>query len=382
MKQGPDIRRVPLEPPGPGSERYLTLIHYGEEGVRPKAYLQAALHADEIPGLLVLHHLRTLLDKAAARGELRGHVVINAYANPIGLSQIVNGQLLGRFALSGAGNFNRQYPDLIESVAARISDRLSPDAAANVEIVRQAVAEKLEAHAPLDDTAALRHTLMRLSFDADIVLDLHCDEEALLHVYLGTPLWPKAADLCAQLGSRATLLATISGGNPFDEAAGGLWWRLAERFPDKPIPPACLSATVELRGESDVDDDLARRDAENLYAFLQRRGLVAGDPGPLPTPACAATPLEGVDIVRAPVSGAVCHTRALGEQVAAGDVVAVLVDPQAGDPKAARTEVRTGASGLLFTRRSTRFARAGDVLAKVAGPTPLAERIGGHLLTD
>ncbi len=382
MNAGPEVTRLTLAPAAPGSPRHLTVVRYGKPDARPKAYLQAALHADEIPGLLVLHHLRMLLDNAAARGEISGQVVINPYANPIGLAQNVNGKLLGRYALSGAGNFNRQYPDVVEAVATKVSHKLGDDAAANVAAIRRAVNEVLDARAPVEDTDHLRLTLMRLAADADIVLDLHCDEEALLHLYMGTPLWPAGSDLSAQLGSRVTLLAARSGGNPFDEAVGGFWWELAERFPQQPIPPACLSATVELRGEADVSDDLARADAENLLNFLRRRRVLSGDPGLLPQPVSDATPLEGVDIVRAPTSGVVSYTRALGERVSSGDVVAVMVDPAAKDPKTARSEVRTVASGLLFTRRITRFARAGDVLVKVAGATPLAERIGGSLLTD
>ncbi len=382
VSDGPEVTRVPLAAAAPGSPRHLTVVRYGKADARPKAYLQAALHADEIPGLLVLHHLRVLLDSAAARGEVIGQVIINPYANPIGLAQNVNAKLLGRYALSGAGNFNRRYPDVVDAVASKVSHTLGDDAAANVADVRRAVTEVLESRAPLDETDLLRLTLMRLAADADIVLDLHCDEEALFHLYLGTPLWPSASDLSAQLGSRVTLLAARSGGNPFDEAVGGIWWGLADRFPQKPLPLACLSATVELRGESDVSDDLARSDAENLLNFLRRRGVLAGDPGPLPRAVSDATPLEGVDIVRAPVQGVVSYTRSLGEQVSAGDVVAVIVDPAAEDPKRARSEVRTVASGLLFTRRIARYARAGDVLVKVAGATPLADRVGGSLLTD
>jgi predicted deacylase len=378
----PEITRLPLPAAAPGSPRHLTVVRYGRADARPKAYLQAALHADEIPGLLVLHHLRALLDSASARGEVLGQVVVVPYANPIGLAQNVNATLLGRYALSGAGNFNRQFPEMAEAVAGKVSGALGNDAAANIAAIRRAATEVLDARSPLGDTDRLRLTLLRLAADADVVLDLHCDEEALLHLYMGTPLWPEGSDLSAQLGSRATLLATRSGGNPFDEAVGGLWWELAERFPRKPIPPACLSATVELRGESDVSDDVARADAENLMNFFRRRGILAGDPGSLPRPLEDATPLEGVDIVRAPVQGVVSYTRALGEKVSAGDVVAVIVDPGAEDPKTARCEVRTVATGLLFTRRSARFARAGDVLVKVAGAMPLAERIGGALLSD
>lgn len=382
MSPESEVERIALMSAGPGTGRELKVIRYGKRESRPKVYLQAALHADEIPGLLVLHHLRRMLDDASVSGDVTGSVVLVPYANPIGLSQTINGKLVGRYALTGAGNFNRLYPDVTDEVKSAVSGRLGADVDKNVSSVRQAALEALAARRPLDDTDHLRLTLMSLACDADIVLDLHCDEEALLHVYTGTPLWPAISDLCAQLGSRATLLAMESGGNPFDEAVAGIWWRLADAFPDFALPPACCSATVELRGEFDVGDEIAVKDAENILAFLRRRGVVAGDPGPLPEPLCEATPLEGVDMIRAPVNGVVVHTRTLGSEVRAGDVVAVLVDPAADRADAARTEVRTRASGLLFTRRSARFARAGDVLCKVAGAAPLAHRVGGQLLSD
>ena len=44
---------------------------------------------------------------------------------------------------------------------------------------------------------------------------------------------------------------------------------LQQRFPQYPIPLSCRSVTVELRGQADVDHDLADRDARALVAFLQ-----------------------------------------------------------------------------------------------------------------
>ena len=61
------VSRIPLLAPAPGTARTLVAHRYGEVGARPKAYLQAALHADEVPGMLVLHHLSRLLDAADDR---------------------------------------------------------------------------------------------------------------------------------------------------------------------------------------------------------------------------------------------------------------------------------------------------------------------------
>jgi predicted deacylase len=361
-----------------GTERVLTAWRYGDQGVRPKAYLQAAIHADEIPGMLVMHHLVPRLDAMASAGQIKGEIVIVPVANPIGLAQNINGVQLGRFELSGAGNFNRKYPDLAEPVANRVEGRLGGSPEENVAIIRRAMAELLDEARPSTETDWLRVALMRLAVDADIVLDLHCDSEALLHVYTGELLWPAAADLSAELGSRATLLAEVSGGHPFDEACSAPWPALARRFGEAhPIPSACLSATIELRGRADVTDGFASHDARALIRFLQRRGVLAGDPGALPAPRCAASRLDAIDMVRAEGAGMLVYRRELDETVAEGDIIAELVEPLGG-----RVPIRTRTNGLLLTRRSNRFVRPGDIVAKVVGTKTLPERSGGNLLTD
>jgi predicted deacylase len=374
--------RIVLPVMSPGTERSVGVLRFGAEGARPKAYFQASLHADELPAMLVLNHLVERLARAGAQGAIRGEVVVVPVANPVGLAQFVQGRSLGRFALAGSGNFNRGFPDLAEAVDGDIARGLSGDATANVAVLRTAMEDALGAMQPADEVAFLRRALLGLAFDADIALDLHCDSEAVLHLYLGTPLWPAAADLSAQIGSQATLLATASGGHPFDEAVGGPWWVLAERFPEHPIPPACLSGTVEYRGRADVDESMAAADADNLLRFLQRRGIVDGDPGPLPAARCEATPLDGVDMIRSPVAGVIAYKKKPGEEVAAGDVVAVVVDPLNPDFSASRTELASRCDGIIFGRSEDRLARPGKVICKVAGKESLPDRLAGALLTD
>ncbi|HEY0524980.1 MAG TPA: succinylglutamate desuccinylase/aspartoacylase family protein [Stellaceae bacterium] len=368
--------RLPLVEPALGTSRYLERLRFGRRGARPKAYFQAALHADEIPGMLVLHHLAERLEVAARAEMIQGEVVLVPFANPIGLAQRISGELLGRFDLAGGGgNFNRGFPTLAAPVAARVTARLTDNAAANVAIIRDAMHQALDAlPPPVSEVEQLRMHLLREAVDADIALDLHCDTEATVHLYFGTPLWPGAADLAALVGSDATLLAEESGGTPFDEAVGGPWWALAKQFRDKPIPPACLSGTLELRGLSDVDDAVAAADADALFRFLQRRGIVAGDPGPLPPLRRDATPLTGVDPVKADAAGVLVFAKVPGDEVRAGDIVAEIVRPAAG-----RTALRARTDGVLFARRHDRFAHPGQWVAKIAGREPLPDRTGNLL---
>ncbi len=377
------IEESPLPACAPGTVRRHMLHRFGEPGARPKAYLQAALHADEIPGLLVLHHLLRLLIEADRAGAIRGEIVVVPYANPIGLSQRFASTLLGRYEFDSHQNFNRNFPNLDADVIARVEGRLGADAAANVAVIRAAMLALLDETEAETEIQAQRLFLLRNAIDADIVLDLHCDLEAVLHLFLGDHLWPDAADLSAQLGSQATILAVDSGGDPFDEACSRPWWALAEHYGDRfPIPPACLSATVELRGTADVADRFAEPDARNIFRFLQRRGLIAGDPGPLPEAKCDATPLTGVDHVAVPRAGIVAYRKEPGDRVAAGEVVAELVDPAAADPAQARIPLTSRASGILFGRETMKFARAGDRVCKIAGAEPLPGRVPGKLMLD
>ena len=365
-----------------GTRRELKVRRYGQPGARPKAYIQTGLHADEIPGMLVMHHLTGRLNDADDAGRIRGEIVLVPVANPIGLSQHFYGTLQGRFELGSGDNFNRDYSDLSDIVAKQIADKLGADAHANIAIIRAELRRAANALPSTNEIEFLRISLLRLAIDADLCLDLHCDWEAVLHLYLGTPCWPDGADLCAQLGSRATLLATTSGGHPFDEAIAGPWWSLAKRFPDRPIPAACLSATVELRGDTDVGDEMAAADADNLYRILVRRGLIDGDPGPLPAPLCDATPLTGVETIKADCAGVVIYCKHPGDAIQAGDTVATIVDPLESDATRARRDVVSHVSGILYARRGDRVARPGQTLCRVAGATPLEDRIGRDLLSD
>jgi uncharacterized protein len=142
-----------------------------------------------------------------------------------------------------------------------------------------------------------------------------------------------------------------------------------------------LSATLEHRGLGDVAENLAAADSAALFRFFQRRGVLDGNPGPLPALRCEATPLAGVAMVRAAGSGLVDFKAAPGERVRAGQTVAVLIDPLAADRGERRREVATPVAGVLFARARRRLARPGDILVKVAGAEPLPGR-KGHLLSD
>ncbi|MDJ0888376.1 MAG: M14 family metallopeptidase [Desulfobacterales bacterium] len=376
------IETHPLPAASMANTRTLTILRYGARGNRPKVHIQAGLHADEAPGYLVMHHLIETLDRIDAGGGIAGEIVLIPAANPIGVSQWRDDWLQGRFNFSDGVNFNRSYPDLAATVADSVQDRLGEDADVNIGLIREAFGRALDEIQPADEAAHLKRKLMRAAHDADIVLDLHCDGQAVMHVYIGTSLWPEARDLSAWLGAAATLLSDDSGVMPFDEACSRIWWRLAARFPDHPVPPACLAATVELRGLADLSHAMAAEDAGNILRFLTGRGLIRGqtesvDPPPLKH---QATPLSAVEHVKAPAPGVVVFRKQPGETITAGDVVAEVVNPLPSNTAQRIHPIRAAAEGLLFARSADRFARPGRILAKIAGRKPLKGQ-GENLLT-
>ena len=372
-----------LVPTTPGTERSLTSLHYGMKGVGEKAYLQASLHADELPGMLVMHHLIDLLDSAEAAGRMRGEIVLAPVANPIGLAQGLLHGRIGRFEAASGENFNRGYPDYLAAITPEIEARLGPDANANRRTIREAMRAHVAAFVPATELMGLRKTLSSLACDADVVMDLHCDLEAVLHLYCESPYWPQCEPLARLLGAETVLLAKDSGGASFDEHLSGVWWRLDERLERErgagrpPIPLATMAITVELRGQVDVDHALASRDAAAIFAFLVHRGLIAPDEGglpDLPEPRCRPTPLAASEDVHAPHAGVVVFSRKPGDDVIAGEAVAEIIEPMSR----LTTTLRAKYPGRVYARSQRRYASPNEAILRIAGTTPFRT---GNLLS-
>lgn len=371
-----EVQKFSLAPAGPGTRRELLALRYGKKGAGQKAYIQAAIHADETPALLVAHHLRRLLDKASDDGQILGEVILVPFANPIGLSQIVNDELSGRYEEGGKGNFNRNWPDLFAAVDERLEGLVGSDAEANRKVFRTAVLTWLNNWKPTSEVETWRKTLLSLAYDADVVLDLHCDDDALMHLFIAPQSWPDAADLAADLGCAAVMTAEDSGGGSFDECFSAPWSKLARAFPEANVPAPPLSATVELRGRPDVDDAMAETDAVAIFKALQRRGIIDGKAPPPAEPRCDATDLRATEILRAPMAGVVTYKVALGQKVSAGDLVAEIVDPAAETLGRARVPLHAGTDGILLSKRQHKWVVPGFSIAKIVGVDILEDRVG------
>jgi predicted deacylase len=361
-------RNHPLIAPALGTARQIASFHYGTPGGNQKVYIQSSLHADELPGMLVSWALRRKLAELEAAGRVRGEVVIVPVPNPVGLNQHWLGHLIGRFESNTAQNFNRNFHELTALVLPHIEARLGPDEAVNRAAIRTAMGEALAMQAPKTELDSMRLALQRLSYDADIVLDLHCDWEAAMHLYTNPELWPEVEPLARYLDAKASLLALNSIGNPFDEIHSFCWSELRERFGKRfPIPHGSISVTVELRSQRDVSYEFAEHDTQAIVDYLIGRGVIEGEAPPLPPLAHAATPLSGTEPIIAPQSGVVVFRMDCGTWVERGAAIADIVDPLADTV----TTLHATVSGVMYARHSARFATAGMEVARIAGETPI-----------
>ncbi|MBX3579561.1 MAG: succinylglutamate desuccinylase/aspartoacylase family protein [Rhizobiaceae bacterium] len=337
------IERLPGDTHGIAYE--LTVLRFaGSDPAAPRAYLQAALHGGEMPGVAAIDALMPMLAKAEAEGRVRGAITVVPWANPVGRATYVFGDLQGRFAIDSRTNFNRDYP--------AAGDAAAPDLR------------------PVD--VRLKALLLGLSAGHEIVLDLHCDDEGLAYLYVPGRLWPHMADCAAAMGVEAVVLWDGESGRSFDEAS---FDRLVAEGRD---PSRMVVTTAEYRGVLDVDRDLAERDAAGLYRLLAARGVVADDT--LARPAGftgAVAPIDHVEMMPSPVSGVVLYDVKPGDRVARGQRLATILN-QPGE-RGGSVDVFAPQAGFILTRRCTRQVRAGDDLMKLVGDAPSANARAGAL---
>ncbi|MGV3553130.1 peptidase M14 [Rhizobium sp.] len=329
----------------------------GSDASAPRVYTQAALHAEELPGTAALHFLLPMLEAAEKRGDLKGSVTVVPRANPIGANQYVNGAMEGRFDLASRTNYNRDYPLI------GLGDR-------------DGLLEDIET---LPATDQLKRHLLHMASGSDLMLDLHCDDESQLYTYVHGAYWPAATDLAESMGLEAVLLSD-GNSSAFEDAVTHLWEHgpLGDR---KHWADGRISITMEFRGLADVDPVLARMDAEGLYAFLQRRGVIAGDAIRREEFSGPVAGLDYVQMVNSPVSGMVLFEREFGETVEKDDHLATIVTTP-GEP-AGDIKVLAPTSGTIVTRISKRFVRRGDNLMKIASSElSHAKRKKGGALED
>ena len=374
-----ECRTIDLPKYAIGTQHSLKAWHFGTPGARPKVYIQAGIHADELPANLVAARLLPLLQQADAEGKIAGEVILVPVANPIGFNNVGLRSFNGRYHLPSGENYNRNFPDVSEAVLAAIDGRMANGREADLATVRAAIARALDNAAPSNEAQALRLELMKMACDADIVLDLHTDSDAEMHLYLDEDHWPEAADLAALLDAKIVMFARASGGGPFEETIAWPYVKVREIYGADAIDLP-LTVVVELRGEYDTSHALAQQDAAALLAFLQARGAIKGK-ADVPAFTGMAGPFSATQTLRCTAAGIIVFTAGLGDMVEPDQVLAEIIDPLADPQDAVAAQIRAAGKGRFFAHTNQRLAWPGEVIGKVQCEAPLPER-KGKLLYD
>ena len=365
----------------PGRTTELNYFRIGPADADKKVYLQAALHADEQPGILILHHLLQFLRDADAAGELKARFVVFPMVNPLGMGDIEFGRHQGRYNRSTGVNHNRAWPALFDAVGSELGGKLGPDPGENIQLVRAALRDWAKTLPQVTALDQWRQCIISEACDADYVFDVHCGDDALVHIFTVPQLADNMQQLANWTGAAATLLAEDSGGGSFDEVWPAFWLRLAAECPDKPVPLPVVSCTLEYRGRFDTFDELNRRDAENLYGYFQEQGLIDGERIGQKREAPAPTDLRATEMLRAPQAGLLAYRVELGDRVEKGDCIADLIRLDGEGAFFERIPLLAGTSGQVISRKVTKYAWANAIVAKIVG-TEILESRSGYLLSD
>ena len=349
----------------PGTARQLRVFSFGDPGARPKAYLQAGLHADEPAGMMVLRELCKLLAAAEADGAIKGEIVVVPMANPLGVDQALNSAIMGRFELRTGANFNRAWPDLTIGLADSVRKRIGKNQDDNAELIRRELKRRIAALRAESPMMAQRIALARRAHDADLVVDLHCDDEALSYMMAPDELWDEAKRFAADVGVHSLQPSGESGGaRCFDECFLAPWQELRREFGDR-VPLACHAFTFEMGGVLDVEPKRASRYAQGFFRYLRRIGCIAGA-APKTRPN-SLNEFRAFELLDSPAGGLLLYRQQLGDWVSPGDVLAEIVDPTAPDLDSEPAVIKASMKGCIVSRRLSRQVAFGDFVVMLAG---------------
>ncbi|WCM48704.1 succinylglutamate desuccinylase/aspartoacylase family protein [Pseudomonas sp. WJP1] len=305
----------------------------------PKVHLQAGVHADEIAGMLVLHLLMQRLEVAESQGRLKGSVTVVPQANPLGIGQFRQGRILGRFHDGSGQNFNRGF-----------------DQSASMQ-------------QPSTNVQEWQQKLVQLAAPADVMLDLHTDDEALPYLYVHRSFWPRGRELAAALQMDVAIIWDDGGDGSFEETIIAPWLRDG-------TTGHRMAATLELRGQGDVSDPFAEQDAQGLYAWLCGYGVIDDEVSHADWPV-EAVEMGHMETILAPQPGVLVFEKELGDLVEQGQRFARILR-RPGDPSS-EVVLYAEQAGRMVTRYRDRLIARGMGVAKFTG-SRLSRHWSGGLL--
>ena len=343
------------------SNHSLEVYSFNSNKPGPKIYIQAGIHGNEPPGILLASQLVEKIRRLSADNAVFSELTIVPLCNPLALEQISYGEIIGRFDVNSGINFNRNFADVSQQVLA---------AASNYQKLASNTAQKLAidmlSEIEASDTASrMKLELQKLAYAHDLVIDLHADTKSVLHIYAPERLDGEIEKLASALNCDLVLESPPHSDGGFDDSFNYFWSEIeAELIDPEKKPQAC---TVELRGRYDIDESLLIEDLSALIQFLFRPA--SGQPDNYGNQPKISLTLN-IDTVIATRLSCFRPIARLGQEVKKGDKVGEFLDPKnlgEGEPMPLIANI----DGLFFTHSHLGVVPKGHTLYKIAGFEPV-----------
>jgi predicted deacylase len=374
-----NVRAENIRIPGDMSGDFtVAIFRFGAPSARPKIYMQAAMHADELLGCVALDLLIEKLLDSERNDLVVGEIILVPFANPVGLAQSIAGTTLGRFDLQSGSNFNLGWPRLLPSPIEHPAGDAPPPRPK--ERIRADMAEVLRTATAVTALGRLRLRLLQEAYDSDIALDLHCAPNAAAFAFMQSCHWPGQRALAAALNLRWVLYADAPSSTSFEDTLTAPWLAAGVN-PD--TPPGCIACTVELQNVAHSNESQAQRNATGLYLYLQLAGAVLGPERQLSEWNGRAVPYNDIVSVAADRGGLLILSVNIGDIVSEGQVVAQILEPCPAEPRNRRRAVLAPCAGtVLLTAAPGALVAAGYTACALVPTTSAPARGSTHIDVD
>jgi predicted deacylase len=311
--------RVPLGRLADGSPVSLPVIALGGSSPGPTAYLQAGVHGDELTAIEVCRQVVASLDPS----ELRGNVVAVPIAN---IPAYLNRSRSFLFEERGPNDINRLFPGkadglLTERVAAAISEQFVPH--------------------------------------IDYAIDFHSGLAGCVIapcVYVGGAPEEPVREPQERVADAFALdyICLQEGTTKFGHTD------LARSFCSYAQSQGVAAVMAEMGESGRISWDRVERGVRGARRALAAMGNLAPDADG--EPQAPARRFRNLRFVHSDTGGLVRQVRALGEEVVAGDVVALITDPITSEV----TEVETPIAGVVFRQLTLGACHVGAEVVWIA----------------
>lgn len=282
---------------------------------KKKVYVQANIHGPELTGILVAKKLISYIKKN--RGDFAEFIIVPS-CNPMGLNSQFLSQQTGYVNQLTGKNWNRIYPDL--STGINFPEKGKISIGTYKKLLIKNLNKKLAICEDLETKLGL--ALLKLSFDADIVIDLHTAwGKAPHYIYAYPDQFEQVKHF--KIGN-VFLLDTHEFLGVFDEANLYPYFKLKDKISNFELPKQVF--TLELGNDCSLEPENIDLGFEELKSYLNAQDVLPGS-STLNAPTNFDICLQKDYVYYfAPTGGLLIWTKAPGEYFKKGEILGSIYE--------------------------------------------------------